>query len=224
VFLARDARVTASAEAPVANVDHWHAAYGVYYCDQYLPPIAERPEDPLGIHSHGDGLIHIHPFGAGAAGSNAQMQVFADAVGLTFPNGDEVQMPADSGGQLLENGATCPTSDGGEEKAEVHLLRWPPQATENVDPDVIDGDFGTVRFTEDGEIFAFVMVPEGTDLNEIPLPPSVEQLANPLEAEGGGTQTPQTLTPATPGSETPPSDAPASTAPASTAPPTTAGN
>src|SRR5213592_5137587 len=49
------------ATPPVANVDHWHAAYGIYNCDAFEPAIQVKT-DPDGIHTHGDGVIHIHPF------------------------------------------------------------------------------------------------------------------------------------------------------------------
>src|SRR6476619_3770453 len=57
---------------PVANKDHWHAAYGVYLCDQFAPPITDT-RDPKGIHTHGDGIIHIHPFVRSSSGNNATL-------------------------------------------------------------------------------------------------------------------------------------------------------
>jgi hypothetical protein len=68
------------------------------------------------------------------------------------------------------------------------------------------------------------LIPEGMDPKDVPLPPSVEQLKNPLEAEGGGTPQPTDSTIPT---ASVPIDPTASTvAPAetpSTAPPTTTG-
>ena len=60
--------------------DHWHAAFAIYACGDFLA--AENPNDPLGIHTHGDGLIHIHPFEEEAAGENATLGVFLDAAGV----------------------------------------------------------------------------------------------------------------------------------------------
>ena len=40
--------------------DHWHAAYGIYICGTLEPPFTDDA-DPNGIHTHGDGVIHIHP-------------------------------------------------------------------------------------------------------------------------------------------------------------------
>ena len=37
-----------------------------------------------GIHSHGDGLVHIHPFTAAEAGKNATLGKFAQYAGITL--------------------------------------------------------------------------------------------------------------------------------------------
>src|SRR4029079_1825465 len=63
-------RTTNADAAPVAHKDNWHAAIGVNVCGQWLPN-APTFEDDEGIHTHGDGLIHIHPFLSRAAGDNA---------------------------------------------------------------------------------------------------------------------------------------------------------
>jgi hypothetical protein len=63
--------------------DHWHAALGVNVCGEWLPNPVEfetaagsnvRP----GIHTHGDGFIHIHPFVSSEGGSNATVGKFLD--------------------------------------------------------------------------------------------------------------------------------------------------
>ena len=61
LFASRNNKATADATAPVANVDHWHTAYGIYICDTFLDPLQVQT-DPDGIHSHADGVIHIHPY------------------------------------------------------------------------------------------------------------------------------------------------------------------
>jgi hypothetical protein len=91
----------ADGSAPVANVDHWHAAYGIYLCDEFAPTITDD-SDPKGIHSHGDGIIHIHPFVRSAAGRNATLGVFADAIRMTLED-DELEVP---GGESYKSGET----------------------------------------------------------------------------------------------------------------------
>src|SRR4051812_12855904 len=60
-----------SKNAPRANQDHWHAAYGFYVCDHWIANIPDGPADLLGIHTHADGLVHIHPFSTSVAGKQA---------------------------------------------------------------------------------------------------------------------------------------------------------
>ena len=82
IYLARDSRVNAVAVAPEPNRDHWHMAYGSYICDEYAANPSDVKADVGGIHAHGDGLIHVHPFTDGYAGKNATLGKFFDMVGI----------------------------------------------------------------------------------------------------------------------------------------------
>lgn len=60
-------RAVDSDQAPYGHpglADHWHSAYSIYVCDEISPWVYfdDSGQDTTGIHSHGDGLIHIHPF------------------------------------------------------------------------------------------------------------------------------------------------------------------
>jgi len=58
---------------PLQNLDHWHSVYGVWDCTandgagDWVPKFGSTLDD-WGIHSHGDGIIHIHPFFEESAG------------------------------------------------------------------------------------------------------------------------------------------------------------
>src|SRR5205085_6332474 len=67
------------ASGPGRPGDHWHAAIGFYVCGQFQPNISEAA-DPLGIHTHADGIVHVHPFASRSAGKNAKLGVFFDTV------------------------------------------------------------------------------------------------------------------------------------------------
>jgi hypothetical protein len=64
--------------------DHWHTYLGVNVCGEWLDPMPkfEKAWDNAsanfnaGIHSHGDGLIHTHPFQSSEAGTNATIGKF----------------------------------------------------------------------------------------------------------------------------------------------------
>ncbi len=59
------------------NGDHWHAAYGVNLCGVWQP-LAPASESTVGLHSHGDGLLHIHPFSEAGSFENATVEHFFD--------------------------------------------------------------------------------------------------------------------------------------------------
>ncbi|MBV8161878.1 MAG: hypothetical protein JO265_13220 [Acidimicrobiia bacterium] len=60
VWLSRDAaHHSAAADSPTVN-DHWHAAYGFDICGNFLPDLPQPP-NLIGLHTHGDGVIHIEP-------------------------------------------------------------------------------------------------------------------------------------------------------------------
>ena len=153
-----------AAEKPEANKDHWHMAYGIYDCTKYLPAL-EADSDPTGVHTHGDGLIHIHPFGAAAAGSNATLQRFFDAVG--FKVSDKKITLQD--GKSFASGGMC-----GAKKASVRTLLWPTRTTKT--PTVVT-DPAKLRLT-DQAVVAFVYAPADA---KIPEPPSLAELEDPAD-------------------------------------------
>ena len=56
---------------PLIGLDHWHASYSIFIGDQ------KQPNAPTwegsGIHTHGDGIIHSHPFTHEEEGSGAAL-------------------------------------------------------------------------------------------------------------------------------------------------------
>lgn len=55
--------------------DHWHAAYAIFICGDKQRPIPAF-EDSQGIHTHGDGIIHMHPFNPQGEGPGASLRSF----------------------------------------------------------------------------------------------------------------------------------------------------
>lgn len=99
--------VPRSSGSPGARVgDHWHAQIAVSVCGQAIT----LPPSPGDVHSHGDGLIHVHPGGASSSGDNANLGRFFDSLNLTF-NDDSISTPD---GKLYKNGDRCSgsASDG----------------------------------------------------------------------------------------------------------------
>lgn len=198
-----------------AAFDHWHAAFALNVCGTEQPPQNDTQADILGIHTHGDGLIHIHPFATRAAGRNATLKRFFDQVGLKVT--DDGFETAD--GKVYKEGET----ECGGQAGELVLAHWKDASTaSSSEPDEIyREDFGSVRLSED--LGAYTLAFEEADAT-IPAPSTSAQ----TEALGAcdGPNPPPECDPATattiPGSEEVPatdgSSAPAGDAPTEDAP------
>ena len=104
-------------EPPVAPAegkpgDHWHASLAFDVCGTMLPNITDE-KDTQGIHTHGDGVVHVHPFVRAASGTNATLGKFADVVGLKLSE-DSFQLPGD---EKHKTGDKC-----GKKRGEVQFL------------------------------------------------------------------------------------------------------
>jgi hypothetical protein len=203
-FAANDRK--SETDVPPVLGDHWHAAVGFYICDQFEPDIAEF-ESRVGIHTHGDGVIHIHPSSAAGAGENATLGTFLEGAGVTLTD-TELTMGDKS---WKEGDQKC-----GDEDGELVVAQWKDIQGSDEKPALIRRDFDSIRFREDGEGYTIAFVPEGT--TDIPKPASAAQLQA-LGAADDPTATTSTSAGATdttaPGATTTvPTTAPATTAPA----------
>ena len=219
-----------SKEEPRPNDSHWHVALGVRVCDKWLDPITDQV-DPKGIHSHSDGIIHVHPFVASAAGPRATFERYAEAVKGELA-ADRFAWPEGDGKKKVEHetGEKC-----GEQEAEV-------KAFYNGQPH--EGDPGNIRLTDRGKL-VLAFVPKGTTYEQIGDPPSTPGLDN-LSDVDPATQQSQQIDPskldpsefdptvsvpgaapgapgaATPDAATPPGSTPPASAPPASAPPASA--
>jgi hypothetical protein len=186
----RDANAEPRSQADGVDAQHWHAAYGLSFCGEFqrndeATALTDVGQDALGIHTHGDGVIHIHPFIDSAGGRNARLQIFFDQVGLdvtdskiTFPDGDT----------WTEGEDTC-TVDGEEVPGQIVVARWQSaqDAADGEKPtEVVTSDFGDIRFRNDREYYTIAFVPEG-ELEDIPVRPNVIEDLNNLSDLGAPT-------------------------------------
>ena len=207
--------------------DHWHAAYGIYLCDHFVPPIhSER--DPSGIHTHDDGVVHIHPFTRATSGSKATFRVFADTVGLSV-SADQVKVDD----KTYNDGDKCGDKDG---RLKV-LLNGKERPGDPKDIRLQDRDKLVIAFAPDDAKIPDEppSTPTLDNLNDVPGSPgatsSTIQAPNPEGTAPGapspeGTPAPEGTpppegTPAVPPASTPPAGSPPpSSLPATPAPPT----
>jgi hypothetical protein len=148
---------------PIAGQDHWHVAYGAFVCDNsaagghFLPPVTNQT-DPVGIHTHGDGVIHVHPFVNSAAGKNAVLGKFASVVSWTL-NAGQFKYP---GGHDYHDGDGCPNGKPGRVQVQVFSsLSDKIGSLSNLDPQKIP--------LLNGQLLTIAFAPRGTKL---PPPPS----------------------------------------------------
>jgi hypothetical protein len=82
--------------------DHWHAVYKVYICGQRQPHF---PTWEGGVHTHADGVIHIHPFLPREEGSGARLVKWFEYGGGKLTQ-SEMRMPGSR--EEYKNGDECP--------------------------------------------------------------------------------------------------------------------
>jgi hypothetical protein len=145
--------------APKARIDHWHAAYGVYLCDRYLAAV-EGEGDRAGIHSHGDGIVHVEPLNRTSAGSNAVFRRFEEA--------QRMQITASS---LRWVDGRVPVEADARDGCDGR----PAEIASFVDGDRVGGAPGRIRL-RDGQVIVVALVPQGTTYAQIGPPPSAGYL------------------------------------------------
>ena len=140
VFLVRGSSDSAGSGPPrapdqAANVagDHWHTAFQVNICGEWLTaqPQFEKPADNpgqqvnVGIHTHGDDLIHTHPFANDEAGDNATLGRYLTYAQSSVSSSSIKLWDQWVPGVDKSNGDKCPGSD------KPGKLYWKVDAYEN---------------------------------------------------------------------------------------------
>jgi cyclophilin family peptidyl-prolyl cis-trans isomerase len=141
--------------------DHWHTAYGVYVCDHFVTPI-QNINDVDGIHTHGDGLIHVHPFNSKTTGTNADLGAFAKATGMTLTDTNI----ADGEFGSVKSGDDC---NGKPMHLEVAV--WDSAAATT--PTIHTKDLTSIPFDRNLSVMTIAAVPDGV---QPPKPPWVDKL------------------------------------------------
>jgi hypothetical protein len=189
-----DKHNTASTQSPKVG-EHWHAALGVYECDKFVANVPDSGRDPHGIHTHSDGIVHIHPFDSSVAGKKAVLGAFADTVGMKL-NATSFKIPGED--KTWRDGQDCDGKNG-----EVQLF---------VNGKRRSGNPATYKMN-DRDLLVLAFAPRSAKVPTIP--PSAPNLDKLSDVPGA---TPSTV-PGAPGTDT--STPPASDTPSTTAPPGT---
>ena len=108
--------------------EHWHAALAIFVNEEQQPRIAETITQQ-GIHTHGDGMIHIHPHITAGEGNGAKIANFFGDQGGKLTN-SEMRIPGRK--ETYKNGDDV---DGDGRTEELRILR----ADSGIHP--LGGDF-----------------------------------------------------------------------------------
>ena len=153
--------------------DHWHASLDVNVCGQWedaapeFETKADSPEVRVGIHSHGDGLVHIHPFNSSESGDSATLGRFFDYGGWSVSSDSMELWPGANGEAVdVQNGDECTLPDGTKQKG---TLTWyvndEKQSGDPADFQPKDSDKIALLFAPAGTTLADVVAQSGTPPN-----------------------------------------------------------
>jgi hypothetical protein len=157
-------------DAPAVG-DHIHAALGISVCGfpvENAPAFEFRDgsETKAGLHSHGDGLIHIHPFAEDEAGDEATVGRYMEYGGWEVAE-DHLSLWDDLD---VSNGDPCPDGRSG-------TVRWAVNGEEQ------DGDPADYK-PDDQDVIEIAFLADG---ESIPEPPRavLDALPNPADTQKG---------------------------------------
>ena len=178
--------------------DHWHAAIAANVCGEWLSnpatfeTAADNPNVRVGIHTHGDGFMHIHPFTKSEGGDNATVGRF-----LTYGGWDASEdslslwagPAADPDKTDWSDGDKCPP--GTPFAGQPGVVKW------SADCKLQDGSASDYK-PKDRDVVAIAFLPKS---EKIGVPPN----ASSAPADDGGATTPldsKGCTTAVPGEQT----------------------
>lgn len=158
--------------------DHIHQAIAVDICGEFQPDLPTFESD-VGIHTHGDGVIHIHPFSQLGVGANATLgRFFQDA----RDGGVDVSLSDDKLTYLDKDYEEGKAKCDGVEDPELRMAYWKDVQGSDDPPEITTGDFTDLRLTQNG---AGITIFYGDPDADIPKPPHAANLAELGAADGG---------------------------------------
>ncbi len=153
--------------------DHWHAAIGVDICGTWLSApaefltVADNPNVSVGLHTHGDGFIHIEPQSASEGGNNATLERWLGYGGWSASSTsfDLWSGPAsDPGKTTWSDGDKCPP--GTEFAGQQGVVKW------SVDCKARTGNPSDLKL-KDQAVYALAFLPKGETVG---VPPNASSI------------------------------------------------
>jgi hypothetical protein len=172
VVFARSERLSEDMGGVPQFGDHIHLAFGVNACGNFLGDLPEF-ETPVGIHTHGDGVLHVHPFSQLGIGANA---TFGRYLRDAREDGGLDAAVTESkinwlGEEYVEGDVDrCPDV----ENPQIRVAFWSSAADPDAEPQITTGAFNDLSLSEDG---GAITVFYGDGDADIPKPPTAGDLA-----------------------------------------------
>jgi len=160
--------------------DHIHQAFGVNVCGEWKPNVPEF-ESKIGLHTHGDGVLHIHPFSDLGVGINATLGRFMK--NAREEGGLDVKISDSKLDYLDEEVEEGKTKCDGVEDPQLRLAYWPDASDSSALPQIQTGDFNDFRLTKNG---AAITIFYGDKDADVPMPPTAANLPALGAADGSG--------------------------------------
>jgi hypothetical protein len=172
VVFARSERLSEDMGGVPQFGDHIHLAFGVNACGSFLGDLPEF-ETPVGIHTHGDGVLHVHPFSQLGIGANATFgRYLRDAREDGGLDATVTESRISWLGEEYVEGDTdrCP----GVENPQIRVAFWSSAADPDAEPQITTGAFNDLSLSQDGGAITVFYGDPGAD---IPKPPTAGNLA-----------------------------------------------
>lgn len=168
--------------------DHWHIAYGINVCGEWIELNGDLEDrdaqgQPInegfletGIHSHDDGLIHIHPFSSKGTGPDATLGTFLANYGVDLDD-ESLRFPTAQADdrQVSELDTGC-----GDEAGSLAVVVWPDPA-DPANRVVVTEQLAGTPLGADGIVMAVVFA---DDPESIEMPPSVVDAEENAQIDG----------------------------------------
>lgn len=182
VVYARQSIPTVGANVPTLD-DNWTSVYGFYICDDWYsltPGDVEIDDDgslsfvsalQSGISTPSDAVVDWQSLVGADEGRRATLELFLEANGVELDEEGLFFSETAGGLDLSEFIPSETTCDGRD--AELSVVVW-PSADDTGRGNRYIANFGSIRFQNDGMVFAVAFVPRG---ESVPLPPWAAEAA-----------------------------------------------
>jgi hypothetical protein len=192
IVYARATLPSVDAGAPQPT-DAWSMAYGIKVCDAWLPNLtgtkAELTKDAstgdltkVATANDADGIIHYHAQTGGNTGKKARLGVFLNIYGVKLSD-TKLELPKTQVGAGETSSWDVSKFKCNGKDTQIRVRVWKDYSKNDFVDNVTD--FSSLRFTNNGMVFAIAIVPKGDDIAK---PDSASKLSG-LGVIGSGTTT-----------------------------------